>query len=472
MPDWTAPFTTPKSTTAEFRKMKAEYIAKHGYTMTVPGLSDIIHIGMPKNMTDEEVSLWRKRQYDEIPEPRLSEIREMKQKKKEKFLAMLGSPTPHIVNNAGSLMTSIDNAQDALGTLGFIGQIALAAAPRIMGTIGLGLVGWVMGAAEILNLVQHLGYKRLGSKKAKREKDKATKDNPKSKLLKMKEAMKTKSVWPSQGRIVEALQVSDNIFGVGICLGPLVGYAIETVTGPMRRISGAKVDVKIDWPWLSHLTMKAQRQARSQLAYIGAGLQTEPEEVISMAMAHYLSVQDIYSQATELSTFDNIEDIGTVEIAAPVPTDVLTLEVIAEEGISVEDCVGWPHSGEKWLQVSDIAREYANPCKDFQADFMRLHNHDWIGYAYGGLTTQTTEYTFANIEGSENITYDYTAESKWGHIMLDNGLMLKPGQGARKEGLVIDEINRCKKEREKPTLRNFVDFCKVKEIILESFLES
>ena len=472
MPDWTAPFTTPKATTDEFRKMKAEYIAKHGYTITVPGLSDVIHIGMPKNMTEGETELWRKREYDQIPEPRLSEIREMKKKKKEKFLAMLGSPTPHIVNNAGSLMTSIDNAQDALGTLGFIGQIALAAAPRIMGTIGLGVVGWVMGAAEILNLVQHLGYKSLGSKKAKREKDKATKDNPKSKLLKMKEAMKTKSIWPSQGRIVEALQVSDNIFGVGICLGPLVGFAIESVTGPMRRISGAKVNVNIDWPILSDFTMKAQRESRAQLAYIGAGLQTEPDEVLGMAMAHYLSVQEIYSHTSELSSFDNIKDIENVEIAAPIPSDILTLEVIEEEGVKVEDCVGWPHSGKKWLRIGDIANEYAGPCKDFQADFMRLHNNDWIGYAYGGMTTQTTEYTFANVEGENNVEYDYTAESKWGHIMLDNGLVLKKDQPEYKFRLVEDEINRLSEEDEKPTLRDFEDFCDRNNIILESFLET
>ena len=472
MADWTAPFHRPKMTTEEFKKMKAEYVAKHGYTMTVPGLSDIVHIGVPNKMTEEETRLWKSRKYDEIPGDRLEEIKEMKQKKKDKFLSMLGSPTPHIVNNAGSIMTSIDDAQDALGTLAFVGRVAIAAAPRIIGSVLSGPVGWAMTAAEMLNLVQHLGYKRLGSKKGKRAKDAATQDNPKSKLYKVKQALKTKSIWPSQGRIVEALQVSDNIFGIGICLGPLVGFAIEAVAGPARRIGGAKVDVKIDWPVLSHFTMKAQRQARSQLAYIGAGLQTEPEEVLSMAMANYLSHQEILTHGSEISAFDNIDDVGSVEIAAPTPTDVLTLEIIEEEGIKIEDCTGWPHSDEKWALISDIGPEYDSPCKDFQKDFMELHNNDWIGYAYGALTTQATGHIMSEAEGVENVGYDFTANSKWGHIMLDNGLMLKPGQSAYKIKLVEDEIDRLDEEKEKPTLRNFEEFCDKHGIILESFLES
>ena len=470
MPDWTAPFHRPKMTTEEFKKMKAEYVAEHGYTITVPGLSDIIHIGIPKEMSEEEIALWKARKYDEIPPARLEEIKKMKQKRKDKFLAMLASPTPHIVNNAGSIMTSIDDAQDALGTLAFIGRVAIAAAPRIIAKVLTGPVGWTMTAAETLNLVQHLGHQRLGAKKGKRAKDAATQDNPKSKMYKIKKALKTKSIWPSQGRIIEALQVSDNIFGVGICLGPIVGFMIESVAGPIRRITGAKVGVKVDWPVLSHFTMKAQRQARSQLAYIGAGLQTEPDEVISMAMANYLSHQELLTHATGVNAFDNIEDLGSVEIAAPTPSNILTREVIEEEGIRIEDVCGWPHSNRKWALISDIGPEYDSPCKDFQSDFMKLHDHDWYGFAYGALTTQATGHIFSEIEGTDNVGYDYTAQSKWAHTMLDNELMLEPGQSEDKINLLIHEIEQLEETRERPTLRNILEFCKENEIILKEFL--
>lgn len=470
MPDWTAPFHRPRMTTEAFKKMKAEYVAKHGYTITVPGLSDIIHVGIETKMNTEETRLWKARKYDDIPEPRRSEIRKMKAKRKAKFLAMLASPTPDIINNAGSIMTSIDDAQDALATLAFIGRIMVATAPRVIGSILSGPVGWTMTAAEMLNLAQHLGYKRLGAKKGKREKDKATQDNPKSKLSKVIKSLKIKGAFPTQARAIEALQVTDNIFGTGICLGPLVGFAIETVTGPMRRITGAKVDVKIPWPFLSHFTMKAQRQARSQLSYIGAGLQTDNEEVIAMAMANYLSRQELLTMASDWNAFDNVDDLDKIELLAPVPENILTREVIEEEGINIDDVVGWPHNNKKWALTKDLMDEYDAPCKGFSDDYMRLHNHDWFGYAFGTLCTQATLHTLAIAEGEDQVSYDYTAQSKWAHIMLDNGLVLTEGQARAKITLLIDEIERLEKEKEKPTLRNILAFCKESEIILESFL--
>ena len=470
MADWTAPFHMPKYTTEEFKEMKAKYVAEHGYTITVPGLSDIVHIGIETKMTEEETRLWKARKYDDIPEPRRSDIRAMKQKRKDKFLAMLGSPTPHIVNNAGSLMTSIDDAQDALATLAFLGKVAVVAAPRMIGAVLSGPVGWTMAIAGMLNMMQHLGYQRLGPKKAKRQKDAATQDNPKSKLQKLAKAAKLKGIFPSQGRIVEALQVSDNIFGIGICLGPLVGFAIETVTGPMRRLGGAKVDVKVPWPILQDFTMTAQRQARSQLAYIGAGLQTTNEEVIGMAMANYLGKQQILTDTQDWNAFDNVEDLDKIELLAPVPDNVLTREVIEEEGINIDNVVGWPHSGKKWSLTSDLMNEYDEPCKKYGQDYMELHDHDWWGYAFGTLSTQATSYTLAAVEGEDQVQYDYTAQSKWTHIMLDNGLVIKEGTSPEKFGLVEKEIERLNEEEEKPTLRNMLDFYKANNIETESFL--
>jgi len=470
MADWTAPFHMPKYTTEQFKEMKAKYVAKHGYTITVPGLSDIVHIGIEKKMTAEETNIWKARNYDSIPEPRLSEIRKMKQKRKDKFLAMLGSPTPHIVNNAGSLMTSIDDAQDALATLAFMGRIAVAVAPRIIGGILSGPVGWAMSAAEMLNMMQHLGYKKLGSKKGKRAKDAATQDNPKSKLQKVVKAAKLKGAFPTKGRIIEGLQVSDNVFGIGICLGPLVGFAIESVTGPMRRIGGAKVDVKVPWPILDHFTMKAQRQARSQLAYIGAGLQTTNEEVIGMAMANYLGKQQILTDTQEWNAFDTVDDIDKIELLAPVPENILTREVIEEEGIDIESVVGWPHSGKGWALTSDLMNEYDTPCKEYSQDYMKLHDHDWFGYAFGALSTQATSYTLAAVEGEDQVQYDYTAQSKFTHIMLDNGLVLTEGQSPEKIALVVAEMERLDMEKEKPTLRNMMEFYTENNIETESFL--
>jgi len=470
MPDWTAPFHRPHMTTAEFRKMKEKYVEEHGYYMSVPGLWDILHIGMETKMTPEEEKLWKAREYNKIEPWRIADIKKMKQKRKDKFLSMLASPTPHIVNNAGSIMTSIDDAQDALATLGFIGTAVIAAAPRALAKVLSGPVGWAMTAAEILNAVQHLGLQRLGPKKAKRIKDAATQDNPKSKRIKIKNALKTKKLWPRQGVIVEALQVADNVFGYGICLGPIVGFAIETVTGPYRRITGAPVKVKLPWESMTELTRKAQKQSRSQLAYVGAGLQTDRDEVMTMAFANFHSNQELLTMASDVDVDDHIDDVGSVEILAPVPENVLTREVISEEGINIDDVVGWPHSGKKWLPISDIGPEYGTVSSGFAKDFMRQHNNDWYGYAFGSLSTQSTLHTFATAEGADMIEYDYSVASKWSHQMLDQGQVLNPDQPRSKFTLMVREIQRMDKEDEQPTFRNTQKFCAENNILLESFL--
>jgi len=72
-------------------------------------------------MTSEETRLWKARKYDEIPSGRRADIRAEKARKKRKFLAMLGDPSPDIAQSAGAILTSIDDAQDAVSTLACIG---------------------------------------------------------------------------------------------------------------------------------------------------------------------------------------------------------------------------------------------------------------------------------------------------------------------------------------------------------------
>jgi len=470
MAEWLAPFHRPKMTTENFVKMKDEFVAKHGYMMSLPGLSDIIHIGFEVRMSPQEEAAWRARKYDLFTPERFEELKAYKKKRKDKFLAMLASPTPTIVNNAGSIMTSIDDAQDALGTLAFLGRIVVAAAPRALAKVLSGPVGWAMTAAEILNLIQHLGFQRLGPKEGKRVKDNATKDNPKSKKYRLRQALKTRKMWPSKGRVIEALQVSDNVFGVGICLGPLVGALIESVTGPIRRLTGERVGLKMPWQSMSDWTATAQKQSRTNLAYVGAGLQTDPDEVMLMAMASYLSSQELLTMANDQNPFDNIEELESVELMAPVPTNILTREVIEEEGLKIEDVTGWPHHDRQWLPVSDIGNEYDTPAKSFQADFMEQHLHDWYGYAYGSLTTQTTAHTLTSVEGPDNLQYDYTAQSKFGHIMLDNGVCLAKDQAPAKTQLLITWIEDMELKLEAPTYKEILTFCRGNEILLFNFL--
>jgi len=456
-------------TTEKFKEMKAKYVAKHGYTMTVPGLSDIIKIGMFDPITHEEEKAWKRKDRAFFSEKRWDDINKEKKKKKEKFLAMLGSPTPHIVNNAGSIMTSIDNAQDCLGTLGFIGQLAIKTAPRLLGAALSWPVALALGAAEMLNTLGHLGHKkvpRLGGQHAVHSQYMADSKGTKFKMVK---AAKTMKWCPRQGRVIEAAQVTADVFGIGICLGPLVGFAIEAVTGPMRRISGKKVNVKVPWLDVEPWTGYAQRTLFSDPVYIGAGLQTEDEEVTMVMMAHYLAAQEISVAHENWNPLDNVENIDEIEKLAPKPTNILTQEVIAEEGINVDDIVGWPHSSKPWALLTDVVNELDQPCQQFQDDFVKLHKNDWWPYAFGALSRDSFGYTMETAEGRGSVTCDLSAYAVVGVTLTQFDMCPDPNTAEPKMKAFADQINMWEAQGIRPTLDLITRFCDLEEILLGPF---
>jgi len=93
MPDWTAPFRIPKITNEEWARKKADYVAEHGYSITIPGLSDIIKVRTEEPMTALEHYHWKKKNWDYFSPKRLDECQKQKKKRRERYLAMLASPT-------------------------------------------------------------------------------------------------------------------------------------------------------------------------------------------------------------------------------------------------------------------------------------------------------------------------------------------------------------------------------------------
>lgn len=469
MPDWTAPFHRAKMTTEEFKVMKAKYIAKNGYTITVPGLNDIIHINFEKAMTDQEVKDWKNRNYDKFSPERYEAIRAMKQKRKEKFLAMLGSPTPHIVNNAGSIMTAIDDAQDAVSTLAMVGVLAVKAAPRALGRVFAGPAGWALAASDVLNTVQHLGFKKMPNMTSKRQIEAATGENLKTKKGRLKAIQKLKVKFPTKAAVIEGLQVTDNIFGVGICLGPIVGFVLDSVFGPFRVITGKPCDVKLPVPTVSTLTKIGQVVQRAAVPYFASDLMTTNEEVLTMMIAYYLSCQEMLTMQSDWSALDQVRNLEDVELLAPTPKHILTREVIEEEGINIDDVVGWPHSSKPWALTGDIVNELEAPAKKFARDYMAQHQHDWWGYAFSALATGATFHQMGNLEAENAVVYDYTAPSKAGMILCQFGKYPDPDQPSEKLAMLADQIDLLEAIGEKPTFQGITEFCERKGILLSSF---
>lgn len=459
MPDWTAPFHRPRLTPEEFGKRKAEYVAKYGYTITIPGLSDIIKIPIEDPITKEEERLYHDKRWYTFSEKRLEEIRKMKQKRKERYLSMLASPTPEIAMNAGSYLTAIDDAQDALSTLSCIGRIALHAAPRILGRLMAGPLGWMMTAADILNAIQGIGRMALMPMVSKRTSEKATRDNPFTKKARVKRAAKLKKFMPTKGNIIEGLQTTNEVFGVGLCLGPVVGLASDIFFGTVRTTFGVPPKIKLPVPDFGDWYKRAQKASKSMSILWGGQWATDDDMLLEILMAGYLIQQELSHFQQEWNPLDQIEDTPDLVIQAPLPAHPLSLEVIAEEGKPMKDICGWPHSGKVWSKMTDLADEIQPVATSNLNDFMKRNEHNWRGFAGGALASETAMNCLSNLEGEEQIEYDYTAQSKVSLRLLQNGLYPDPDQPRKNLDAFTAWMDYLERTGETPTMRGISAFC-------------
>lgn len=469
MPDWTAPFSIPKYTSEEFRKMKAAYVAKHGYTITFPGLYDIIKLPIEVPMTEQEEYDWKRGFFGEFSENRLYEIQRMKKKRKDRFLAMLASPAPEVINNVGAFMTAIDNAQDCLFTIGGLGIAGMRFSPPSVATVLALPTGVALTAANALNVIQAVGMKGMPGIEAKRAWQKKTGIDPWSKKGRIKYAKHLVKTFPKKAFAIQALQTTQEIFGVGLSLGAIVGLFIDIVAGPVRRIYGDKVTVKLPIPTYDEFCKAAQYYGRTTAAYFYPGVQTSDEEVLTMMMAHWLSQVALYSGTKDVPGWTNFENLDDLELQMPLPRNPLTLEIMAEEGIDPKDVCNWPHSGERWASAIEIVQEYEKPCQDYCEEYMGLHDKDWIGYIFKTLTCDATLYTMATAEGEDQVEYDYTATSKACSILLKNRMYPDPEQPGNKVALLAEKIELWEAMSIKPTLREILEFCENKKIMLKSY---
>ena len=459
MPDWTAPFTIPKYTTAEFRKLKADYVAKYGYTITMPGLFDIIKIPLETPMTDQEKLDWIDKRWDQFSEDRLYDIQQMKKKRRDAFLAMLGSPAPDIVTNAGALMTCIDDAQDALFTLGGLGVLAMRFSPPPLAAALAVPTGAVLTSANALSIIQSVGKQRLPGKIAKRAWQKKTGIDPWSKKGRIKYARHLVKTFPVKAGVIQALQTTNEIFGVGISLGPVVGFFIDAVAGPVRAVFGAAGTVDYPIPTYDELTALAHRYLRNVPVYYWGPQRTTNEEIIGMMMAQWLSQVVLFSATKDVPGWENYTNLKNMEIKARAPTNLLTVEVIQEEGLDPEAITGWPHNSKPWAAVPDIVNEYSAPAQEFFDTYMKAHDKDWLGYIYKTLACDSTFYTLACAEGEDQVEYDYTVPSKAGSILLENRLYPDPDQPEQTLKLLSDRLDLWEAANISPSLRDILEFC-------------
>jgi len=433
MPDWLAPYHIPKLTDDEYAKAKAAYIAKNGYTITIPGLSDIIKIRTVAPMTQQEHDWWKGRRWDRFGPQRLEELRAEKEKRFDRYEAMLGSPTPAIMTNAGSIMTAIDDAQDATISLAVLGQLARKIAPKLLGKILSGPVGILTATSDVMNLVQGAGMYCMAPMYGKKAGEQLSKASPKTLRAKLKSRFHMKAKLPSKSDMIQVLQTTDQVFGFGLCLGPVVGLVQDIFFGAVRSTPGTTIKVKLPIPSLSKICTVAHKALKATNLLLGIPHFSDDEEILSwivgaaLAFQHLNECNQLWNPLEMVDTFDNIET------QAPRPWHTLTKEVIAAGPLPLDSVIGWPQTGNEWSPLLDVLEGTQEIAADNINRFLTRNKHSWTGFV-GGLAT---------CEGA----------------MMKHGIMLDPDQPLEKFQLFESYLDECARDDWDPTMKQIIQYC-------------
>jgi hypothetical protein len=416
----------PKFSDEGFRERKDAYVKEHGYSITLPTFRDVVHIGLHKPMTEPEKALWYSGRRNEIGRSRQIELQYQKERSRERYNKLLASPIPNWKSNVVSILTAWDDAQDAFISLAALGRIACKYLPRV-------LVGWlawpigllwfistIMGlligpSACLLNPMACKRYMRMklayrqstakGNARPWNKKVGALAKYEKARLGAGLRGYATSGGYlPSFSEGIQMLQTTDQIYGVGVSLGPLMGMAMDLSSGAVRWAKGEKVVFKnapSDIEVYEKATDKYHEYARwkrpktkmSKSEFItwkakkvksGTwGIRNQQDDMVLKAMklhstgygfkhrtdfveetAMYAlgetAWQGIRNVLDYWDPIANVEGLEHIEIEAYNEPNPLIEEMLREEGIDPETGVGWPNINKRWATYEEIQTSTAS----------------------------------------------------------------------------------------------------------------
>lgn len=370
-------------TQKDFDQLKADYVAKYGYTIRIPQIDEVIH-WKPNALKTEQ---------------------ELKDEKKANLIRILESPMPEWQQYYSSVMTWIDNIQDTSSVLIPLMNLAFRAAPKAMGKL-LGILGWLTLGYDILNLMNAYGQAPITLMGGKRAVCKWTKFNPFTKQSQWNRIDRIKHWRPNLADFIQAAQVSDQFLGVGLSLGGIMGTIMSLPSAAYRYITGNKVQFSIEQVEIDNLSRLGGR-ALQTASYISSQGQVFDE------LTHFytyvtaaLGAMACSGNFKESDFASRVEDPMNIAMPADRPTDPLTIAVIREAGLDPEAGIGWPFNGEKEIGLGDLLDATHEPIRTNFFDFAMRHSKDW----YGWIAAWAMDYVAPHTIGAIDPNSEYVAD--------------------------------------------------------------
>lgn len=420
-----SPFYLPKLIDREWEEKRKDFIAKHGYQVVAPGWRDVIKIPVAPDLTKEDYKEFaiakRQRRVVNLPPHKVAYLEHRADVKRR----MLGNPQPKWYRSVSSILTAIDDAEDALSTACVLGRIAIRLAPKLLGRM-VPVLGWALLANDILEFANLIGRMPFTARRSKRTWNDFKNDNPFSKRGRMKNARRFLRRRPGIGALLEALQTTETMFGTGVSLGPLMAYPADLFFGVARQRAGQPVSWEGAVPTLASHEIKAYQLVKSAPAAIAVNPWIPDDERMRIIVGWFLSMQVLSGTLPQGVDFDEIDELWDWEIQAPRPTNPVTLWLLEEYGYDINESSNWPVFDREWVTPEEMVMEYTGAIADSLNKFYVEHQHDWLGYAVGQIVAQAGFHGLSVIVNPHELKVSWDMAARHAEILFRNSYFIPP----------------------------------------------
>jgi hypothetical protein len=286
------------------------------------------------------------------------------------------SPTPEYVKSIAKVMTYIDDTEDLLSTALVLGRALLKKSPWLLARVGTKFIpglGWALLAVDILEIstmLWKLLIPGMGGKKKGFDILSPSRWKKKGRLKAASKFMKGKFGVPAA---IEALQASETLFGVGLQLGPIVGYATDSAFGLGQKAFGASV---VEKP-------APTGQLKSDIDRVMRGMSSSTmlmhidvpgfQDVHMMALfAYALGLQVAHNFINDQKIIDRSNIAMAWNMPHEIPWDLYTRDMLLEYGIDPDVVDPWPLPGSPAeISVENYAGYLANSGERIIQDYMK-----------------------------------------------------------------------------------------------------
>lgn len=157
--------------------------------------------------------------------------------RRRRIMNMISSPTPKTLQNIASTLQYLDDINDAAVTVAYVYRVSTFLLSKVAYQTSkkfLPGLGYILLAKDLFDVYKWIGNLNLLRSFGKRSTWDMIKNIPMLQRLVFRKGSKLASILPTFAEAIQIAQTTQMLTGYGLCLGPIMGHAYDSIFGTLR----------------------------------------------------------------------------------------------------------------------------------------------------------------------------------------------------------------------------------------------